>query len=166
MFVIVWIPRLDSFPMTLSGFQAVQEELRRLKFVERQNVVDAISAARALGDLSENAEYHAAKDRQGFIEARISELEDIVSKASVIDVSKIDASTVKFGATVVLMDVNTESTSTFQIVGSVEADIKGGLLPVTSPTARAVIGKEVGDVITVNAPGGMKSYRIAQISYA
>jgi transcription elongation factor GreA len=152
--------------MTLSGFQAVQEELRRLKFVERQNVVDAISAARALGDLSENAEYHAAKDRQGFIEARISELEDIVSKASVIDVSKIDASTVKFGATVVLMDVNTESTSTFQIVGSVEADIKGGLLPVTSPTARAVIGKEVGDVITVNAPGGMKSYRIAQISYA
>ncbi|MDR2458862.1 MAG: transcription elongation factor GreA [Holosporales bacterium] len=151
--------------MTLSGFQAVQEELRRLKFVERQSVVNAIAAARALGDLSENAEYHAAKDRQGFIEARISELEDIVSKASVIDVSKIDASSVKFGATVVLMDINTEITSTFQIVGSVEANIKKGLLPVTSPTARAVIGKEVGDVITVDAPGGVKNYRIERVSY-
>jgi transcription elongation factor GreA len=151
--------------MTLSGFQAVQEELRKLKFIERQRVVDAIAAARALGDLSENAEYHAAKDRQGFIEARIAELEDIVSKASVIDVSKIDSSSVKFGATVVLVDVNTGSTSTFQVVGSAEADIKKGLLPVTSPTARAVIGKEVGDVITVDAPGGVKSYKIETVSY-
>jgi transcription elongation factor GreA len=151
--------------MTLRGFQAVQDELRRLKSVERPKVVEAIAAARALGDLSENAEYHAAKDKQGFIEARISELEGIASKASVIDVSKVDASSVKFGATVMLTDTNTNAETTFQIVGSFEADIKSGLLPITSPTARAMIGKEVGDVIVVSTPGGSKSYRIDKVSY-
>jgi transcription elongation factor GreA len=151
--------------MTSNGFLAAQEELRKLKLVERQDAVAAIAAARALGDLSENAEYHAAKDRQGMIEARILELERIVGSASVVDVSAINSDTVKFGATVTLSDTGTGFIFTFQIVGSFEADVKNGLLPVTSPTARAVIGKKVGDVVFVEAPGGSKSYAVEKISY-
>jgi transcription elongation factor GreA len=150
--------------MTLKGFQKLQDEVRRLKNVERPKIIEAIAAARALGDLSENAEYHAAKERQGLIESRIWELEDKISKATVIDVSKTESDAVKFGATVKIADEH-DVESEFQIVGSDEADIGKGLLPVTSPIARALIGKRVGDIIEVKAPSGSKSYQILAIRY-
>lgn len=151
--------------MTLRGYNKLQDELRHLKGVERPQIVEAIAAARALGDLSENAEYHAAKDRQGMVESRISDIEDKLSKATVIDVSKIKSDTVKFGATVVLVDDNDGSLSTFQIVGSDEADVNKGLIPITSPIARGLIGKQKDDWIEIVSPGGAKGYTVVNVAY-
>jgi transcription elongation factor GreA len=150
--------------MTLKGFQKLQEELRKLK-AERPQIVEAISAARSLGDLSENAEYHSAKERQGIVEARIMDLEDKLSRATVIDISKINSDTIRFGATVEIVDQNTNVVSKFQIVGNSEADVKSGLLPITAPMAKALIGKTIDDIVEVNAPGGIKSYKIVGVKY-
>ena len=151
--------------MTGEGYQALDEELKRLKSVERPSVIAAISEARAHGDLSENAEYHAAKDRQGWIEGRIAEIEDKMARAQVIDVSKLSGSQVKFGATVSVVDEDTEETSRYQIVGEHEADVKSGRISVTSPLARGMIGKEVGDVVEINTPGGVKAYEILKVEW-
>jgi transcription elongation factor GreA len=154
-----------TVPITLSGFQELQAELRRLKSVERPAIVEAIATARSLGDLSENAEYHSAKERQGILESKIADLENKMSKVCIIDVSKITSDTVKFGATVKIEDEERGSTSSFQIVGSYEANIKEGRLPIDSPMARAIIGKKTGDSVEVVAPGGSRSYRILEIKY-
>ena len=151
--------------MTLRGYNKLQEELRFLKNIERPQIIEAIASARALGDLSENAEYHAAKDKQGMIESRISVLEDKLSKAAVIDVSKVVSDTVKFGATVELQDDDTEVISRYQIVGSDEADVKKGLLPITSPIAKKLIGKKEGDCLEILSPGGQKNFTIISVSY-
>ncbi len=151
--------------MTLSGYNKLKEEVRYLKNIERPQIVEAIANARALGDLSENAEYHSAKERQGLVESRIAELEDKLSKAQVIDVSNIKSDLIKFGATVELADNDSDTNSKFQIVGSDEADIKNGLLPITSPIAKALIGKKIDDVVEVNTPSGLKSYTVLSVSY-
>lgn len=151
--------------MTLSGYNKLKEEVRYLKNIERPQIVEAIANARALGDLSENAEYHSAKERQGLVESRISDLEDKLSKAQVIDVSNIKSDLIKFGATVEIVDNDSDVNSKFQIVGSDEADIKNGFLPITSPIARALIGKRIDDVVEVNTPNGLKSYTILSIKY-
>ena len=151
--------------MTAEGYQALDEELKRLKTVERPSVIAAIAEARAHGDLSENAEYHAAKDRQGWIEGRIAEIEDKMARAQVIDVSKLSGGQVKFGATVSVVDEDTEEESRYQIVGEHEADVKSGRISVTSPLSRSMIGKEVGDVVEVNTPGGVKSYEILKVEW-
>jgi len=148
------------------GLERLQEELKVLKNVERHAVIKAISEAREHGDLSENAEYHAARERQGFIEGRIKELEDKVARAEVIDVSKLSGTDIKFGATVTLMDDDTEEKTTYQIVGMDEADIKKGLLSIISPLARALIGKTVGDTCDITTPGkGHKSYEVLGVKY-
>ena len=151
--------------MTGEGYQALDDELRRLKTQERPSVIAAISEARSHGDLSENAEYHAAKERQGWIEGRIAEIEDKISRAQVIDVSKLSGSQVKFGATVTVVDEDTEDESRYQIVGEHEADVKQGRISVTSPIARSLIGKETGDVVEVNTPGGVKAYEILKVEW-
>ncbi len=152
--------------MTAEGYHALDEELKRLKTTERPAVIAAISEARAHGDLSENAEYHAAKDRQGWIEGRIAEIEDRLARAQVIDVSKLSGGQVKFGATVTVVDEDTEEEGRYQIVGEHEADVKGGRISLSSPLSRAMIGKEVGDVVEVNTPGGVKAYEILKIEWA
>ncbi|MBX9977116.1 MAG: transcription elongation factor GreA, partial [Alphaproteobacteria bacterium] len=149
-----------KIPMTLTGFERLQEELKHLKSHERPAVIKAIAEAREHGDLSENAEYHAAKERQGFIEGRIMELEDKLGRAEVIDVSQISGDSIKFGATVKLIDDDTDEEVAYQIVGSDESDIKKGLLSVTAPLARALINKKKGDHIEVTTPSGGKSYEI------
>lgn len=151
--------------MTLKGYNKLKEEIRYLKNVERPQIVEAIASARALGDLSENAEYHSAKERQGLVESRISDLEDKLSKAQVIDASNIKSDLIKFGATVEIVDNDSDMNSKFQIVGSDEADIKNGFLPITSPIARALIGKKVDDVVEVNTPNGLKSYTVLSVKY-
>ena len=151
--------------MTVAGYSALDEELKRLKTAERPAVIAAISEARSHGDLSENAEYHAAKERQGFIEGRIAELEDKISRAQVIDVSKLSGGQVKFGATVTVVDEDTEDEARYQIVGEHEADVKQGRVSVTSPLSRALIGKQVGDVVEVNTPGGVKAYEILKVDW-
>lgn len=151
--------------MTAGGYQALDEELKRLKTVERPSVIAAISEAREHGDLSENAEYHAAKERQGWIEGQIAEIEDKLARAQVIDVSKLSGKQVKFGATVSLVDEDTEEESRYQIVGEHEADVKAGRISISSPIARAIIGKEIGDVVEVNAPGGVRSYEILRVDW-
>jgi transcription elongation factor GreA len=156
---------MEKVPMTGEGYQALDDELRRLKTQERPSVIAAISEARAHGDLSENAEYHAAKDRQGWIEGRIAEIEDKISRAQVIDVSKLSGSQVKFGATVTVVDEDTEEEARYQIVGEHEADVKQGRISVTSPLSRAVMSKEVGDVVEVNTPGGVKAYEILKVDW-
>jgi transcription elongation factor GreA len=156
---------MDKVPMTASGHQAMLEEIKHLKAVERPRIIKAITEARAHGDLSENAEYHAAKDQQGWIEARVAELEDKVSRAEVIDVTKLSGDTVKFGAFVTLVDEDSEEQSVYQIVGEFEADVKKGKISVTSPIARAIIGKKKGDSVEVMTPGGGKSYEIIKIRY-
>jgi transcription elongation factor GreA len=156
---------MDKVPMTASGHQAMLEEIKHLKAVERPRIIKAITEARAHGDLSENAEYHAAKDQQGWIEARVAELEDKVSRAEVIDVTKLSGDTVKFGAFVTLVDEDTDEQSVYQIVGEFEADVKKGKISVTSPIARAIIGKKRGDSVEVMTPGGGKSYEIVKIRY-
>ena len=154
----------DKFPITNDGFTAMQEELRQLKSEERPNVIKAIAEARAHGDLSENAEYHAARERQSMIEGRIIELEDKVSRAAVIDVSTIKGDRVMFGAYVTLEDGD-DKKSTYQLVGEYEADIEQGKLSVTSPIARAIIGKQQGDVIEVQTPKGRQEYEIIKLEY-
>ena len=151
--------------MTAGGYQALDDELKRLKTVERPSVIAAISEARSHGDLSENAEYHAAKERQGWIEGRIAEIEDKISRAQVIDVSKLSGSQVKFGATVTVIDEDTEEEGRYQLVGEHEADVKEGRVSITSPIARAMIGKEQGDVVEVNTPGGVKAYEILKVEW-
>lgn len=150
--------------MTRSGHQLLEQELNELKSKERPAIIRAIAEAREHGDLSENAEYHAAREKQGFIEGRIKELESILSRSEVIDTSKLSGS-VKFGATVELIDDDTEEERTYQIVGEAEADIERGLLNIRSPLARALIGKDEGDSVEVTTPGGQRSYEIIAIRY-
>jgi len=156
---------MDKFPMTTAGYEKLDADLRKLKNEERPAVIQAISEARAHGDLSENAEYHAAKERQGWIEGQILELEDKFTRAEVIDVSKLSGKSVMFGATVTLIDETTEQKKSWQIVGDLEADVKAGRVSVSSPVARALIGKEVGDTVEVAAPGGARSYEIAKVQF-
>jgi transcription elongation factor GreA len=156
---------IAKIPMTVSSYNLLQEELKRLKTFDRQDVIQAIATAREYGDLSENAEYHAARERQGFIEGRIVELESKLSHAEIIDASKLNGTTVKFGATVTLIDEETNQESTYQIVGVDEASIEKGLLSLTSPLARAMIGKEQGNSIDVMTPSGHRFYEIARVEY-
>ena len=157
---------MSTIPLTVRGAQRLKEELQRLKSVERPAVIAAIAEARAQGDLSENAEYDAAKERQGFIEGRIAEIEAKLAAAQVIDPSTLDADgRVVFGATVELEDVESGGTVTYQIVGDDEADIKQGKISVSSPIARALIGKSAGDVAEVNAPGGLREYEVLDVRY-
>jgi transcription elongation factor GreA len=156
---------MDKVPMTATGHQAMLEEIKHLKSVERPRIIRLITEARSHGDLSENAEYHAAKDQQGWIEARVAELEDKVSRAEVIDVTKLSGDTVKFGAFVSLLDEDSDEEAVYQIVGEFEADVKKGKISVTSPIARAIIGKRKGDSVEVMTPGGGKSYEIVRIRY-
>ena len=151
--------------MTGEGYAVLDEELKRLKTQERPSVIGQIAEARLHGDLSENAEYHAAKDRQGWIEGRIAEIEDKIARAQVIDVSKLSGRQVKFGATVSVVDEDTDEEARYQIVGEHEADVKSGKISLTSPLSRAVIGKEVGDVVEVNTPGGVKAYEILKVEW-
>jgi transcription elongation factor GreA len=151
--------------MTAEGYKALDEELKRLKTVERPNVIAAIAEARAHGDLSENAEYHAAKERQGWIEGQIAEIEDKIARAQVIDVSKLSGKQIKFGATVSVIDEDTEDEARYQIVGEHEADVKSGRISLSSPLSRAMIGKEVGEVVEVNTPGGVKAYEITKVEW-
>ena len=156
---------MDKFPMTAAGYIALEEELKRRQQIERPRIIQAIAEARSHGDLSENAEYHSAKEAQSLNEGRVAELEDKLSRAEVIDVSKLSGTTVMFGATVTLVDEDTEEKKTYQIVGENEADVKAGRVSITSPTARALIGKKVGDSVEVNTPGGGKSYEILNVAF-
>jgi transcription elongation factor GreA len=151
--------------MTLRGYEALQAELKNLKSNERPAIIQAIAEAREHGDLSENAEYHAARERQSFVEGRIAELEDQTSRAEVIDPSKIAGDTIKFGAKVAIADCETDEESEYTIVGELEADIAQKLISVTSPMARAMIGKSVGDVFEVHSPGGTRDYEVVSISF-
>ncbi|MDE2005147.1 MAG: transcription elongation factor GreA [Rhodospirillales bacterium] len=157
---------MQKFPMTAPGLQRLEEELRQLKSAERPSIIRQIAEARAHGDLSENAEYHAARERQSFIEGRIAELEEVIGSAEVIDIASLSGEHVKFGAMVRLVDEETEREASYQIVGLHEADIKIGRLSVTSPLAKALIGKKVGDSVSVPAPGGDRSYEILDIRFA
>jgi len=157
---------MSKVPMTAAGFNRLQEELRRLKSSDRPAVIRALSEAREHGDLSENAEYHAARERQSFIEGRLAELEDKIARAEVIDVSKLSGKQVKFGATVTLADEETDEKTVYQIVGEDEADIGKGRLSVTSPLARALIGKGVGESVEVTMPrGGARSYEVVKVAF-
>jgi transcription elongation factor GreA len=156
---------MEKIPMTRPGFDKLDEELKVLKSVERPSIIRAIAEAREHGDLSENAEYHSAREKQSFIEGRIKELEAVISLAEVIDVSKLSG-TIKFGATVTLIDEDSEEEKTYQIVGETEANIERNLLNIRSPLARALIGKDEGDSVEVVTPGGKRSYEILTIRYS
>ena len=156
---------MEKVPLTIQGHRALEAEFTRRQQVERPRIIAAIAEARGHGDLSENAEYHSAKEAQSHNEGRIVELEQLLQRAEVIDTSKLTGSTVKFGATVTMIDEDTEQKKVLQIVGESEADVKAGKVSVISPTARALIGKKVGDSVEVNAPGGSKSYEILEIAY-
>jgi len=156
---------VDKVPMTQGGFVKLQEELRWRQQEERPRIIEAIAEARAHGDLSENAEYHAAKEAQSHNEGRITELEDLTARAEVIDLSKMSGDKIKFGAKVKLVDEDTEEEKTYQIVGEPEADVRSGRVSVTSPIARALMGKGVGDTVEVNTPGGGKSYEIVDVMF-
>lgn len=151
--------------MTAAGHAALESELQRRKSEERPRIIAAIAEARAHGDLSENAEYHAAKEQQSHNEGRVSELEEMLARAEIIDISKLTGKTVKFGATVKLIDEDTEEHKTYQIVGDAEADVKGGRISISSPIARALIGKSVGDSVEVTAPGGPRGYEILDVVF-
>ena len=151
--------------MTVAGYKVLDDELKRLKSTERPTVIAAISEARSHGDLSENAEYHAAKERQGWIEGQIADIEDKISRAQVIDVSKLSGQQIKFGATVTVVDEDTEEEGRYQVVGDHEADVKSGKISLSSPLSRAMIGKEVGDVVEVVTPGGVKAYEILKVEW-
>ncbi|MCU9836575.1 MULTISPECIES: transcription elongation factor GreA [Ruegeria] len=156
---------MEKIPMTPSGHAALEAELKQLKSVERPAIIQAIAEAREHGDLSENAEYHSAREKQSFIEGRIKELEGVLSLADVIDPAKLSGS-VKFGARVTLVDEDTDEEKTWRIVGEHEANIENGLLNIKSPIARALIGKDEGDSVEVNTPGGIKAYEILSIEYS
>jgi transcription elongation factor GreA len=160
------VESMDKIPMTAEGYRALEDEVQHLKMVERPQVIKMIAEARAHGDLSENAEYHAAKDRQAFIEGRVMDLEDKLSRAEIIDVSKLSGKTIKFGATVTLADEDTDTKVKYQIVGDLEADAKRGRISISSPIARALIGKTAGDTVEVAAPGGARSYEILKVQFA
>lgn len=155
---------MEKLPMTRRGFDALDDELRNLKSVERPAVIRAIAEAREHGDLSENAEYHAAREKQSFIEGRIKEIEAMLGLAEVIDPSKLSGS-IKFGATVTIADEDTDEEKTYQIVGEAEANIEQGLLNIKSPIARALIGKEEGDSVDVRTPGGLRSYEVVTVEF-
>jgi transcription elongation factor GreA len=155
---------MDKLPMTRAGHAALQAELKTLKSEERPAIIQAIAEARELGDLKENAEYHSAREKQGFIEGRIKELEGVLGLVEVIDPTKLSGP-IKFGATVTLVDEDTDEEKTWQIVGEHEANIEKGLLNIKSPIARALIGKEEGDSVEVRTPGGEKSYEVLKIDY-
>lgn len=156
---------MDNVPMTNRGYTLLKDELSRRQRIERPRIIAAISEARAHGDLSENAEYHAAKEEQSHNEGRIMELEDALARAEVIDIVSLASDVVKFGATVLLIDEDTEEEKTYQIVGDLEADVHQGRISISSPISRALIGKSVGDTVEVNAPGGLRSYEIMDIKY-
>ena len=156
---------MEKIPITVDGASRLQEELKTLKTVERPAVIKAIAAAREHGDLSENAEYHAARENQSFIEGRIAELEDQISRIEIIDIKSLKGREVKFGATVTIADEETDAEKTYQIVGEYEADPSEGLISVTSPIARAIIGRSVGDSVEVTTPGGQKDYEIVKVRF-
>jgi len=157
---------MEKVPMTPAGHETLMEEIKRLKSVERPRIIEAITEARKHGDLSENAEYHAAKEQQSLNEARVTELEDKLSRAEIIDITKLSGKTVTFGAKVKLVDEDTEEEVTYQIVGELEANASEGLISVSSPIARALMGKGAGDSVEVATPGGGKSYEVLKVSYA
>ena len=161
---LTYVSAMEKIPMTRAGFDALDSELRNLKSVERPAVIKAIAEAREHGDLSENAEYHAAREKQSFVEGRVKELESILGRAEVIDPTRLSG-TIKFGATVTLIDEDSEEERTYQIVGEPEADIERGMLNIRSPLARALIGKDEGDSVEVRTPGGEKSYEIVSIRF-
>jgi transcription elongation factor GreA len=156
---------MEKFPITAAGYARLEAELKQRKSVDRPAIVEAISEARAHGDLKENAEYHAAKEKQAFNEGRIQELEAVISRADVIDVKALKSETIKFGVTVTVLDEETEKETTYQIVGEHEADIKLRQISITAPIARAMIGKTVGDSVEVKTPGGTKAYEIIKLEY-
>jgi transcription elongation factor GreA len=156
---------MEKVPMTVSGYDDLDVELKRLKGPERQRIIQAIAEARAHGDLSENAEYHAAKEQQSHNEGRVMELEDMINRADIIDPTSLSGNNVKFGATVHLVDEDTDKEVTYQIVGDFEADLEKGKISISSPMARALIRKETGDSVEVNTPGGGKSYEILGVKF-
>jgi transcription elongation factor GreA len=156
---------VDKIPMTHAGFVALEAELKQRQQVERPRIIEAIAEARSHGDLSENAEYHAAKEQQSHNEGTINDLEDKIARADIIDVSKLSGDTIKFGATVTLVDEDTEQKKVWQIVGEPEADAKKGRISITSPLARALIGKSKGSSVEVVAPGGAKAYEITKVEW-
>lgn len=156
---------MEKFPLTKQGFIALEQELKNLKGVERPNIIAAIAEARSHGDLSENAEYSAAKEKQSFIEGRIQDLEAVLSRAQVIDVSAVKSDVIRFGATVLVADEDTDEEKKYQIVGDYEADIEKNKISLSSPLAKALIGKEVGDTAEYTAPGGKKSFEIMEVEY-
>src|SRR5579863_313705 len=164
-FALAGTKAMEKIPMTATGFKALEEELEKLKNTDRHEIIKAISEARAHGDLSENAEYHAAKEKQSFIEGRVMELEDQIGRAEVIDISKLSGTSIKFGATVTLVDEDTDEERRYQIVGDVESDAKKGRISLSSPIARALIGKSKGDTVEVAAPGGARSYEILKVEF-
>ncbi len=157
---------MEKIPMTATGHSFLEEELKRRASEERPRIIAAISEARSHGDLSENAEYHAAKEQQSLNEGRIAEIESLLARAEIIDPSKLKGDTITFGATVKLVDEDTDEERTYQIVGEVEADVKSGRISIASPIARALVGKKVGDQVEVSAPGGAKSYEVLDIRFA
>ena len=156
---------MDKMPMTPEGLRNLEDELKRLRTEERPSVIKAIAEAREHGDLSENAEYHAARERQSYIEGRLAELEDVISRSDVIDTSKLTGDVVYFGATVLVADEDTDEERTYQIVGGHEAEAEAGKLSVTSPLARALIGKKLGDLVEVETPRDHKAYKICKVSF-
>lgn len=156
---------MTKFPITHKGFDNLEKEIKHLKHVERPKIIDAIATARDFGDLSENAEYHAAREKQSFVEGRILDLEDKIARAEIIDISKLSGNTIKFGATVKLIDDETEEIVVYHIVGEYEADITKKRVSIMSPIAKALIGKGVGDVVEVSTPKSSKSYEVLEISY-
>ncbi|HQX28199.1 MAG TPA: transcription elongation factor GreA [Alphaproteobacteria bacterium] len=156
---------MEKIPMTPQGLKDLEAELKNLKSVQRPAVIEAIATARAHGDLSENAEYHAAKEQQSFIEGRIKELDAVTSKVQIIDPATMSGNVVKFGATVLIIDEETDAKETYMIVGEYEANAEKKRISITAPIARALIGKSVGDSVEVRAPGGKKSYEIAEVNY-
>jgi transcription elongation factor GreA len=157
--------KMDKVPMTAQGYKALEEELKNLKSVERPAVIAAIAEAREHGDLSENAEYHAAREQQSFIEGRIQELEFVIGKAQIIDLSTLSGNTVKFGATVLIIDEDTDEELRYQIVGDYEADTGQGKISISAPIARALIGKSLGDSVNVQTPKGLRTYEILEVIY-
>ena len=156
---------MDKVPMTIEGHKKLEEDLNRVRSIERPRIIAAISEARAHGDLSENAEYHAAKEAQGLNEAKVAELEDMLSRADVIDVTKLSGATVKFGAHVTLIDEDTDEKVKYRIVGEIESDVKAGKISIASPIARALIGKAKGDTVEVTTPRGSRSYEVVKVEW-
>lgn len=156
---------MDKFPITVKGYEALQEEIKHLKFVERPDVIKAIASARELGDLSENAEYHAAREKQAFLEGRIIDLEDKSARAEIIDPSKLSGKNIKFGASVIIIDEDTDEKFSYTIVSDYEANINKGLISISSPIARGLIGKSEGESVEISTPKGVKYYEIEKVEY-